>query len=129
MRHQQSPPDRRRIALGAYGERAAVRHLQQRGLEILDRNWRCEHGEIDIVARDGECLVVCEVKTRRTLDYGSPLEGITWRKAARLRRLAGWWLQTHPEESAVTSRLRVDAVGVLLPYAGAPQVEHVAGVL
>ena len=122
-------PDRRRIALGDYGERTAVRHLREQGLAILDRNWRCADGELDIVAREGDCLVVCEVKTRRTLDYGSPLEAITWRKAARLRRLAGWWIEAHPEVSGVTRRVRVDVVGVLLPYRGAPQIEHLAGVL
>lgn len=106
-----------------------MRHLREQGLAILDRNWRCADGELDIVAREGDCLVVCEVKTRRTLDYGSPLEAITWRKAARLRRLAGWWIEAHPEVNGVTRRVRVDVVGVLLPYRGTPQVEHLAGVL
>lgn len=125
-----SPPvDRRRQALGAYGERAAAAYLLEQGLEILDRNWRCREGEIDIVARDGDCLVVCEVKTRRTLAYGSPLEAVTWRKAARLRRLAGSWVQEHPELTGSTRSVRVDVVGVLLPYGGAPQVQHLAGVL
>ena len=96
---------------------------------ILARNWRCAEGEIDIVAREGDCLVVCEVKTRRTMDYGAPVEAITWRKAARLRRLAGWWIEAQPELTSVTCRVRVDVVGVLLPYRGAPQIEHLAGVL
>ena len=111
------------------GEVAAVQYLVKQGWTIVARNWRCSLGELDIVAREGDCLVVCEVKTRRTLDYGSPLEAITWRKAARLRRLAGWWIEAHPEVSGVTRRVRVDVVGVLLPYRGAPQIEHLAGVL
>lgn len=123
------PVDRRRQALGAYGERAAAAYLTERGLEILDRNWRRREGELDIVARDGDCLVVCEVKTRRTLAYGSPLEAVTWRKAARLRRLAGWWVQAHPELTAATRSVRVDVVGVVLPYAGPAQIDHLVGVL
>lgn len=98
-------------------------------MSILDTNWRCADGEIDIVARHGDCLVVCEVKTRRTLRYGSPLEAITWRKAARLRRLAGWWVMAHPEQTRQTRQIRVDAIGVLLPYSGPMQIEHVAGAL
>ena len=53
------------IVLGRYGEDLAVRYLRERGMEVLERNWRCEHGEVDVVARDGDCLVICEVKTRR----------------------------------------------------------------
>ena len=65
------------MALGRFGEDLAVRHLRERGLVILDRNWRCDVGEIDIVAREADVLVVCEVKTRRTTGFGSPLEAIT----------------------------------------------------
>lgn len=128
-RPDRTPTDRRRVALGAFGERLAARHLQERGLEILDRNWRCPDGEIDIVARDKSCLVVCEVKTRRTLDYGHPFEAVTWRKVARLRRLAGWWVAEHEEETRLTRDIRVDVVGVVVPFCGAPTVEHLSAVL
>ena len=77
---------RAKDALGRYGEDVAARHLAEAGLVVLERNWRCREGEIDIVARDGDVLVVCEVKTRRDTAYGSPLEAVTPRKAARLRR-------------------------------------------
>lgn len=123
------PVDRRRQALGAYGERAAAEFLAGQGWQILDRNWRRREGELDIVARDGDCLVVCEVKTRRSLRYGSPLEAVTWRKAARLRRLAGWWLQEHSELTGATRTVRVDVIGVVLPYGGPPRIEHLVGVL
>ena len=79
---------RAKDALGAYGERVAAAHLVAAGMTVLDRNWRCPIGEIDIVARDGDVLVVCEVKTRRGDGFGHPLEAVTARKAARLRRLA-----------------------------------------
>ncbi|HET6697492.1 MAG TPA: YraN family protein [Nocardioidaceae bacterium] len=114
-----------RSALGAYGEGLAARRLGEQGMVLLDRNWRCEQGEIDLVLRDGRVLVVCEVKTRSSTAYGSPLEGVTERKAARLRRLAARWLQEHgvrPDE------VRIDLVGVLVPRSGPPEVEHVRGV-
>ncbi|WBQ07712.1 YraN family protein [Kribbella sp. CA-293567] len=112
-------------AVGQYGEDLAARHLVDNGFTILDRNWRCAQGEIDIVAREGHTLVVCEVKTRRGLNYGSPLESITYRKLSTLRQLVGRWLQAHevrPDE------IRIDAVSVLLPHQGAPSVDHVRGV-
>jgi len=82
-------------AVGAYGERLAARCLVESGMQILDRNWRCDQGEIDIVAMDGTCLVIVEVKTRRSLAFGSPVEAVSAVKAARLRRLAGCWLADH----------------------------------
>ena len=77
-----------RSVLGASGEDLACAHLVRRGMVVLDRNWRCPHGEIDVVARDGDVLVVCEVKTRRSLTHGDPVEAVTAAKVARLRRLA-----------------------------------------
>jgi putative endonuclease len=121
---QQHAADRRR-QLGRFGEAYAARHLVERGMVVLDRNWRCDAGEIDLVLRDGPVLVVCEVKTRSSNAYGSPLEGVTPAKAERLRRLAARWLAEHlvrPDE------VRIDLVGVLAAPGRAPLVEHVAGV-
>ena len=111
--------------IGRYGEDVAVRHLIEQGLVVLQRNWRCELGEIDIVARDGGCLVVCEVKTRRSTSCGSPVEAVTWRKAARLRRLAARWLAQsgmHPPD------VRIDVVSVVRPSCGPAVVEHLRAV-
>ncbi len=83
---------RAKDGVGLYGERVAVRHLEQAGFTILARNWRCEIGEIDVVGLDGSTVVVCEVKTRSGLGYGSGLEAVTREKAARLRRLGHRWL-------------------------------------
>jgi putative endonuclease len=91
----------------------------------VERNWRCPAGEIDVVVRDGTTLVVCEVKTRRSLTFGTPLEGVDRAKAARLRRLAGLYLAAHEIRGVP---VRIDLVGVLLPPRGAPQVEHLRGV-
>lgn len=114
-----------RSALGTYGEAVAARHLVDQGMVLLDRNWRCDNGEIDLVLRDGRVLVICEVKTRSSVAFGTPLEGVTAQKAARLRRLAARWLAEHavrPDE------VRIDLVGVLVPRGGAAQVDHVRGV-
>jgi len=114
-----------RSTLGAYGEAFAARYLIDQGMVLLDRNWRCELGEIDLVLRDGRVLVVCEVKTRSSLAFGSPLEAVTEQKAARLRRLAARWLADHtirPEE------VRIDLVGLLVPRGGATELDHVQGV-
>ena len=116
---------RAKDGLGAYGEKVAAAHLVAEGMTVLDRNWRCPQGEIDIVARDGDVLVVCEVKTRSSTALGHPLEAVTARKADRLRRLAAAWIRerrVHPAE------VRIDLVGVLRPARGAAGVEHVRGV-
>lgn len=114
-----------RQALGAYGESLAARRLTGQGMVLLDRNWRCEAGEIDLVLRDGDVLVVCEVKTRSSDRCGTPHEAVTELKLARLRRLAVRWREAHgigPVE------IRIDLVAVLRPRRGPSQVEHVAGI-
>jgi putative endonuclease len=121
---QQQAAERRR-ALGRFGEAYAARHLVEAGMVVLDRNWRCDAGEIDLVLREGPVLVVCEVKTRSSTAYGSPLEGVGSAKAERLRRLAARWLAEHrirPDE------VRIDLVGVLAAPGRPPLVEHVRGV-
>ncbi|MSY98262.1 MAG: YraN family protein, partial [Actinobacteria bacterium] len=67
----------RKDALGQYGEEVAARYLSGLGMKVIERNWRCEFGEIDIVASEGIALVVCEVKTRSSEAFGSPFEAIT----------------------------------------------------
>ena len=114
-----------RRALGDYGERLAERYLTDLGLAVVDRNWRCARGELDLVARDGDCLVFCEVKTRRSSRFGSPVEAVHPRKAARLRRLAAAWLQEHDDRPA---RIRIDVIGILRPAVGKAVVRHVQGV-
>ena len=115
-----------RKALGDFGERLAARRLVESGLVVLDRNWRCPDGEIDIVARDGSVLVVCEVKTRSSDRYGTPLEAITAAKSARLHRLGLRWLAEHPARARFTG-VRVDVVAVVTSASG-PEVEHLGAV-
>lgn len=111
--------------VGTYGEQVAVTHLLQRGFVVLDRNWRCELGEIDIVARDGDCLVVVEVKTRRSVRFGPPTEAVTPAKLARLRRLTARWIT---ESGLHPPHVRIDVVAVLPQRSGAAKVDHVRAV-
>ncbi|MFJ6659430.1 YraN family protein [Streptomyces sp. NPDC091377] len=116
-----------RDALGRYGEELAARRLAEAGMTVLERNWRGGRaGEIDIVARDGDVLVVCEVKTRRAGAFEHPMAAVTPAKAERLRGLAERWTQEHG--GAPPGGVRIDLVGVLLPQRGAPVVEHARGV-
>ena len=116
---------RQRLATGGYGEACAARYLVEQGMVVLDRNWRCEIGEVDLVLRDGRVLVVCEVKTRATAAFGAPLEAVTHAKVARLRRLAARWMREHQVHA---EDVRLDLVGVRLDAGGEDRVEHVRGV-
>ncbi|TQJ55965.1 YraN family protein [Streptomyces sp. NBC_00080] len=119
--------DLARGALGRYGEELAARRLVEAGMAVLERNWRCGRtGEIDIVARDGEVLVVCEVKTRSGGGFQHPMASVTPEKAERLRGLAERWIQAHG--GAPPGGVRIDLVGVVLPRRGAAVVEHARGV-
>lgn len=120
----------RRQALGRFGEDLACRYLAGLGYEILARNWRCPVGEIDIVAVDDGCLVVCEVKTRTSTAFGPPEEAVTWRKARRLRTLSRHWLAEQAERGGAANftAIRVDVVAVSVPRRGAAVVNHLPGV-
>ena len=109
-------------AIGRFGEELAARHLEGAGLEILSRNWRCAEGEIDIVAADGDTLVICEVKTRSGTGFGEPSEAVGRRKAAKVRVLACRWLLEHrPPGSA---EIRFDVVSVVRRRGEAPSLTH-----
>jgi putative endonuclease len=114
-----------RQALGAYGESLAARLLtREHGMVLLDRNWRCPEGELDLVLRDGHVLVACEVKTRRGLGAGSPHEAVDDVRLERLHRLVWRWAEqhdVHPDEA------RVDLVAVLRPRRGPAILDHVRG--
>ena len=99
------------IPLGRAGEDAAARYLQDQGFEILERNWRSPHtrNEIDLIARDGNCVVFVEVKTSRTETFGNPLEWITPRKQAAIIKAAQAYIAEIPGQDF---EFRFDAIGV-----------------
>lgn len=116
-----------RRSLGELGESLVVRYLTQEGARVLDRNWTCLEGEIDIVAQDSTgVLMAVEVKTRRSLSFGQPVEAVTPAKVARLRRLLGLWLRDHPDVDAVD--IRLDVVGVHVARDGRVCLRHLTGV-
>jgi putative endonuclease len=115
-------PDPRR-ALGDAGEELVARWYAAAGYRLLDRNWRCRDGELDVVAARGSVLVFCEVKTRRGTGFGSPAEAVTLAKQRRLRVLAMRWLDAHPQARPRT--LRFDVASVLAPRGSAPTLDVV----
>ncbi|MFD5214738.1 YraN family protein [Microbacterium sp. NPDC058345] len=113
---------------GRAGEQRAVDHLTARGYAILDRNWRCAQGEIDIVAVAGGSLCFVEVKSRRSELFGHPFEAIDERKRRRLWRLAFAWAQAHPDQARHRT-LRLEAVGLIGADAGTARLEHLVDLL
>ncbi len=115
--------------LGRIGEDLAAGYLAEQGFEVLERNWRCRSGEIDVIAtehRSGRSTIVfCEVKTRAGLGYGDPLEAITAAKGRRLRKLAGEWLA---EAGTRAQDVRIDAIGVVVRRGEVPRITHVRGI-
>lgn len=120
-------------AVGRFGEDLAASYLSEAGLRILERNWRCRDGELDIVAVDDGVLVFVEVKTRSSTAFGDPAEAVHPAKASRLRRLAVRWLVEH--DGTYWPELRFDVVSVLrhgtagTGGTGGPAVRHLPGVL
>ncbi|MCG3176389.1 MAG: hypothetical protein MOGMAGMI_01338 [Candidatus Omnitrophica bacterium] len=112
---------RETVTLGAVGEGLAAHYLQARGYEILTRNYTCALGEIDLVARDGDCLVFVEVKTRRTELKGLPAEAVTPHKQRQVLRVARAYLQGL--RSAGEANCRFDVVSVLWRSGEEPVVE------
>jgi putative endonuclease len=114
-------------AVGRFGEELAARHLSDAGLELLDRNWRCADGELDIVAREGDVIAFVEVKTRSTLAFGYPAEAVDRAKAARIRRLAARWLAERRGSGPGWPQVRFDVVSVVRLAPGGPSVSHLRG--
>ncbi len=110
--------------LGRRGEALAADYLTGIGLVVLARNWRCRDGEVDLIATDGQRLVVCEVKTRSGTGYGEPSEGVTLAKAARIRRVTAAWLRVY---RVGWCEIRFDVLAVLCPQDGPVTVDHLQG--
>lgn len=118
----------RTAALGQWGERLAAEHLVSLGMEVLARNWRCDLGELDLVARDVDGTVVfVEVKTRSGTGFGVPAEAVGAVKARRLRTLACRWLLEHRPPGAC--ELRFDVVGIVRHRDEPPSLVHLRAAL
>lgn len=111
--------------LGRLGENLAHGYLKQSGWLVLDRNWRCRWGEIDLVCLDGSTVVICEVRTRQGVRAGSGIESVTLTKMRRLRLLAGQWILAR---GARPRAVRIDVIGVQLHPDGHHSITHLRGV-
>ncbi len=116
-----------RAEIGAFGEQLAVDHLRALGLEVLDRNWRCRYGELDVIVADRATgtVVFVEVKTRTSDQFGGVQQAVTPDKVRRLRRLAGLWLAG---QDGGWSGVRIDVVGVRIGRRREPEITHVQAV-
>ena len=122
---RKAPSKRQRI--GAFGEEQVAHFLQQRGDEILDRNWRIREGEIDLVSLSSDGIFHCvEVKTRSSLAFGHPFEAIDRVKAHRMQRLALAWLATH---GCLGCEFTIDVAAILVAPDGSHTLEYRAGIL
>jgi putative endonuclease len=106
--------------MGRIGEDLARKYLESAGFEIVELNYRFGHGEIDIVARDGEYLVFCEVKARRTNEYGPPEYALTPRKQQQIRKIASGYLYEH---NIRDQACRFDVVAIRFRE-GEPEINH-----
>ncbi len=111
-------PDTARQGLGRTGERLAAEELSRRGYHILEKNFRCSYGEIDLVAEDAQDLIFVEVKTRRGSAYGLPEEAVTLRKQRKIVQVASYYLDLH---TCSERSWRIDVVAVQLDRGGKPE--------
>lgn len=118
----------KRREVGNLGERLAGEFLKRNGYRIRETNYRCPHGEIDIIAEQEDCLVFIEVRTKRSLDYGSPEESITPAKKERLRAVAAHYQQCHDN---LPASWRIDVMAMELGWDGKLRrvelIEHAVG--
>lgn len=111
-----------RQRLGREGENIAEKSLVQSGYRIVERNYRCKLGEIDIIARDGEFLVFVEVKTRTGSSFGSPVDAVNFRKQQQICKTALYYLSAH---KLFESPARFDVVAICIEKNGHHQIEHI----
>ena len=116
-----------RAQLGALGEQLATDHLTSLGLQILQRNWRCRYGELDVIAADtaARTVVFVEVKTRTGDGFGGVAQAVTAQKVRRLRRLAGLWLAS---QNGSWAAIRIDVIGVQIGRRRTPEITHLRGI-
>ena len=98
------------MTLGSWGELAAEKYLKKEGYLILERNYRCRIGELDLIALDGNCMVFVEVKTRQNQSFGLPCEAVHREKIRHIKRTAAYYLMMNPNEEF---EQRIDVLEIL----------------
>jgi putative endonuclease len=116
-------PDPRR-ALGQRGEALVARWYELAGYDVLERNWRCREGELDLILGRGRSVVFCEVKTRTSDRFGAPVEAVTGVKQRRIRTLAARWLA---ERELRGRDLRFDVASVMVRRGSEPEIDVIEG--
>jgi putative endonuclease len=110
------------LATGLYGEELAAAFLAVKGFRVIDRNYRCKGGEVDIVAMDGKTIVFVEVKTRRSHTFGIPQLAVTPFKQRQIMKAALTWLAHHRRQN---SQARFDVIAITLRSDNEPVIEHI----
>ena len=113
---------RNKKKFGDRGEDLACEYLSSKGFQIIERNYRYGHGEIDIVAKDSEILVFVEVKSRKNLEFGYPEEAITEGKKQQIKRIASAYLYEHEIKD---TDCRIDVVAILFRGKESPSISHI----
>jgi len=112
-----------RISLGECGEREAACFLEKQGYKILERNYKCRIGEIDVIARRKGRIAFVEIKTRTSVQFGTPQEAVDLKKQKKIFKLAQWYLK---EKKLEKESVAFDVVAVLWRGDGAPQMRLIA---
>jgi len=112
--------------IGDMGEEKAVQYLKKQGYKILDRNYRCRFGEIDIIAKYKDYIVFIEVKTRRDISYGTPVESINKLKINRILKTLNFYLT---QNRIYDSNIRVDAVEVYMKGSKNISINHIENIV
>ncbi len=114
-----------RKKLGKEGEEIALNYLKEKGIEILEKNWQCKIGEIDLIGKSNskeDTLIFFEVKTKRNVEKGSPEEMVNYRKKEKLKKLAYFYLK---DKGIKNINLRIDVIAIYLNSDGSWQINHI----
>ncbi|MFT5728648.1 MAG: putative endonuclease [Desulforhopalus sp.] len=114
-------PNLRQI-LGQKGEKQAAKYLKKKGYKLVTANYRCQYGEIDLIARDADILIFIEVKTRTSTDFGDPAAAVDYRKQQQISKVAHHYLVTHHNDDVDA---RFDVISILSPNGKMTEIEHI----
>lgn len=110
--------------LGKWGEDIATAYLEKNGYEIIERDWKSGHIDLDIIAREGTTLVIVEVKTRRNRLFGDPEEAVDYRKRQSLRSAINHYVKSH----RTSNKVRFDIISIVGMIGSTPEIDHIKDV-